>query len=419
MSGGVRPDGGSGPVRGNGNDAAVGLTSGIEAHRGRLAASILLVFALGLAGLLMPTSAPDTRQAMAGAAPQTSTTRPTTSPSPTASTTAVSTSSSPSSTSTLPPLSPFTTPGIGSSLPAASAGAAAAPPATTTPTTRTTTSTATTAPTVTPALPAVPLPTPPQEACGPTLRKPGGGYWRCSFDDEFNGTSVDQTKWRIQETSWNGFHSGPECFMDRPGNVAVSGGALQLTARREAHGFTCHAPNNPYGTQFTSGMLTTYGKFAQAFGRFEIRAKMPAAKIKGLQTSFWLWPVDPFRYGLYPASGEIDMAEEFSLHPDRVIPYIHYYSTLDQVTNNYCLVPNVADFHNYTLEWTPDAITILFDGVVCLRDEWNTLGMQRPKPFDQPFMLSLTQALGIEGNAFDGSTPLPATTTVDYVRIWK
>ena len=46
--------------------------------------------------------------------------------------------------------------------------------------------------------------------------------------------------------------------------------------------------------------------------------------------------------------------------------------------------------------------------------------MQRPKPFDQPFMLSLTQALGIDSNAFvDGTTPLPATTTVDYVRIWK
>jgi hypothetical protein len=34
--------------------------------------------------------------------------------------------------------------------------------------------------------------------------------------------------------------------------------------------------------------------------------------------------------------------------------------------------------------------------------------------------MALTQALGIGGNAFvDGKTPLPATTEVDYVRIWK
>jgi hypothetical protein len=40
--------------------------------------------------------------------------------------------------------------------------------------------------------------------------------------------------------------------------------------------------------------------------------------------------------------------------------------------------------------------------------------------FDQPFMVALTQALGVGDNAFDPSTtPLPATTEVDRVRVWK
>ena len=39
---------------------------------------------------------------------------------------------------------------------------------------------------------------------------------------------------------------------------------------------------------------------------------------------------------------------------------------------------------------------------------------------DQPFIVSLTQALGVGTNAFDPSTtPLPATTQIDYVRVWK
>jgi hypothetical protein len=42
------------------------------------------------------------------------------------------------------------------------------------------------------------------------------------------------------------------------------------------------------------------------------------------------------------------------------------------------------------------------------------------QPFDQPFMVVLTQALGITTNEFDpATTPLPATTQVDYVRVWK
>jgi hypothetical protein len=35
-------------------------------------------------------------------------------------------------------------------------------------------------------------------------------------------------------------------------------------------------------------------------------------------------------------------------------------------------------------------------------------------------MLALTQGLGIGTNALDPSiTPLPATTQIDYVRVWK
>ena len=35
-------------------------------------------------------------------------------------------------------------------------------------------------------------------------------------------------------------------------------------------------------------------------------------------------------------------------------------------------------------------------------------------------MVALTQALGIGSNAFDpATTPLPATTQIDYVHVWK
>jgi hypothetical protein len=63
---------------------------------------------------------------------------------------------------------------------------------------------------------------------------------------------------------------------------------------------------------------------------------------------------------------------------------------------------------------------VRYDGHTCLVDNWNPTGMVKPAPFDQPFMVALTQALGINTNAFSpASTPLPATTQVDYVRVWK
>jgi beta-glucanase (GH16 family) len=256
--------------------------------------------------------------------------------------------------------------------------------------------------------------------CGP-ISKSTGGYWTCTFSDEFNGTSLDRDKWLPQQTATSGYVNGATaCFVDSANNISVSGGTLKLTARREPP-FDC---GQGWITQYTSGMVTTaQGRFSQTYGRYEIRAKFPPAQVRGLQTSFWLWPVDATKYGEYPASGEIDIAEMFSQYPDRAIPFIHYKSALAQpnVTNNFCMLSNPTTFHTYTLEWSSTTMKISYDGQVCLVHQWDPMSpLSRPQPFDQPFFIALTQALGVGTNEFDPtSTPLPATTTVDYVRVWK
>jgi beta-glucanase (GH16 family) len=259
------------------------------------------------------------------------------------------------------------------------------------------------------------------DACGARIAKSTGGYWACTFSDEFNGPSLDVSKWVPQRTATSGYVNGPTaCFVDSPNNISVSNGALKLTARKESAPFGC-APG--FTTQYTSGMVSTaLGRFSQTYGRFEIRAKTWSARVKGLQTSLWLWPVDSRKYA--PAhSGEIDIAEMYSQYPDRAIPYIHYNTAAHDpsVTNNYCMISNLAKFHTYTLEWTAQRMKISYDGRTCLVHRPNPAApLAGPQPFDHPFFIALTQALGVNTNLFDpASTPLPATTEVDYVRVWK
>jgi beta-glucanase (GH16 family) len=263
----------------------------------------------------------------------------------------------------------------------------------------------------------------PGTGCGAPIAKGGGGFWECTFSDNFAGTVVDRSKWVPQRTATSGYLHGPDaCFVDRPDNISVSGGTLKLTALEETVPFAC-APG--FATQHTSGMVTTaMGRFSQAYGRFEVRAKVSPAQVKGLQTTFWLWPIDSARYGPYPASGEIDIAELFSQYPNRAIPYIHYkpLALVDPLaTNTLCFVSNHAAFHTYTLVWTETNLTISYDGNNCLVNYWiPALPLTHPQPFDQPFFIALTQALGVGSNQFDPEiTPLPATTEVDYVRVWK
>jgi beta-glucanase (GH16 family) len=249
--------------------------------------------------------------------------------------------------------------------------------------------------------------------------------WRCTFADEFNGAGLDPAKWVAQRTDTSGYTSGPTaCFVDSPSNIAVSGGTLDLTVRKEPAPFTCEDPHGSFPTQYTSGMVSTWDRFSQAYGRFEVRARISSARVAGLQTSLWLWPADQSRYGTWPTSGEIDIAEMFSVYPDRAIPYIHYTPLVPDlsVTNTSCIIERPDGFHTYALVWSPRIIKVIYDGRTCLIErDWSPAPpLSAPQPFDQPFIIALTQALGMGTNAFDPSTtPLPATTSVDYVRAWR
>jgi len=266
---------------------------------------------------------------------------------------------------------------------------------------------------------------------GSTVLKSDGTTWTCSFDDEFNGTSLDTTKWTPLTTAASGFRNGPECYVDSPDTINVSGGSLNLTARQLATPMTCNdGAHSTFTTDYESGSVDTLGTFSQTYGRFDVRAKFPAATVKGLQSSLWMWPTNEATHGT--SSGEIDIAEEYSQYPDRAIPYLHYIpagtitgalgynkSGTNVVTNNYCTVNNVNAFHDYVATWTPTYIQIQFDGQTCMTDYYQS-NLGGSAPFDVPFFMVLTQALGIGTNAFDpATTPLPATTSIDYVRAWK
>jgi beta-glucanase (GH16 family) len=255
--------------------------------------------------------------------------------------------------------------------------------------------------------------------CGRPVAKSAGGVWECTFADEFSGRELDTGRWAPMLTSGTGVVT-PECRVASEDNIAVEDGALRLTVRREAAPLTCTTPAGGYVTEYTGGAVTTYHRFAQAYGRYEIRARFPGATVRGLHGAIWLWP-QSMAYG--DASGEIDIAEFRTSYPDRVTPFLHYDMGREDtpVTNNFCMVERPEEFHTYLLEWTPSTITISYDGTVCLATTWHPAApLARPAPFDQPFAMILNQGLGIRTNTVDPEqTPLPSSMYVDYVHVWS
>ncbi len=263
-------------------------------------------------------------------------------------------------------------------------------------------------------------------ACGSTTQKPDGSWWRCTFADDFSGTTLDTGKWTVTKTGSTAQHYNVDCLVDDSANVAVAGGTLRLSARRAPEPFTCDSPYGGFTTQWTGGMVTTGRKFAQAYGRYEIRAKFPDATVPGMHGALWLYPQEQ-TYGRWPASGEIDIAEHRTAMFDKAVPSLHYLRQQQDAwpTNWNCRVGDASAFHTYGLDWSPGSITITVDGQTCLQTtSWiagNLLGDLLPgsAPFDKPFFLLLTQGRGVGQNSPVSQTPGQGTMEVDYVRVWK
>jgi beta-glucanase (GH16 family) len=269
-------------------------------------------------------------------------------------------------------------------------------------------------PTPTPALPAGP--------CGAGILKPDGTPWQCTFSDDFDGTALDTSKWTPLTTAVTGLTNGGDCWMSSPVNIALQDGVLRLTTRREAEPFRCSSLGGTgFMTQYSSGSISTTGKFNQAYGRFSFRAKFPRGDQPGVMASLWMHPFRQ-KYGKWPDSGEIDVAEYFSRYPDRAIPYIHYKTAEpdSSVTNTSCVIDKPWKFHTYTAVWEPGHIVISFDDKVCIDHHVNAAApLTGSQPFDQPFSIHLSQCLGGADNRISDKTKLPATTEVDWVRIWS
>ena len=181
---------------------------------------------------------------------------------------------------------------------------------------------------------------------GATLAAPATAQYQLVWADEFNGSSLDLTKWQPEIGTgcpnlcgWG----NNELQYYRAENATVGGGQLTITARQQSFG----------GASYTSARLRTKNQGDWTYGRFEMRAKLPVGQ--GIWPAFWMLPTDNV-YGTWAASGEIDIMEYVGQDPDRVLGTLHYGAPWpDNVyTGDDYVLPTGNfddDFHVFAIEW--------------------------------------------------------------------
>lgn len=276
--------------------------------------------------------------------------------------------------------------------------------------------------------------------------------WNMVFDDEFDGSSLDLSKWT---PDWLGSSdtaitkpvnsSETECVV--PGASKVANGELDITAT--AQSCTINSTTYPY----QSGLIESNGKFNFTYGYMEARIWQPAGT--GMWPGFWSdgqnWPQD----------GEIDVLEgdgigNSSYHYHyadagwglvavlALLPYLVlsgwllwcFYrremrrsivlcillcimlSLIPVVIYNYAgcgvscgpggsvVVPGATtNWHTYAADWEPGVITWYYDGHQVW--QWTTSVTSSP--------MYLIVNLGLSSK----QSAVPATMKVDYVRVWQ
>ena len=246
-------------------------------------------------------------------------------------------------------------------------------------------------------------------------RPPVHGEWTKTFEDNFDGSAIDLTKWNIYAPNF--WDTRTHFSKD---NVIVKDGTLTLRIEKK----TGRQNDKPTGkeTDYATGYADTYGKWVQRYGYFEARVKLPKAPC--LWPAFWLMPDRGLQSGdqghrqsTKNGGMEFDIVEQLSIWgPQRFNLAMHW----DGYGKNH---KSIGNEHNYVaadkdgfivvgLLWTPGSITLYGNGKEIAT--WNNARIS-----NVPSAILLDNVTGGWETEMLDDSQLPGDFVIDYVRVWQ
>jgi beta-glucanase (GH16 family) len=285
-----------------------------------------------------------------------------------------------------------------------------------------------------------------------------GETWQLEFEDNFNGNTLDLSKWKLSESSQGSFDGtgayntldnievSPENFY---GANSFASGVCKIIIKEErvTHPAVSWDPNSPEVTyNYTSSNMVSKQEFG--WGKYEIRCKLP--KGKGFFPAFWMYGEQ------YGSGNEIDVFEfmneknVFGKYDENLLCRINqmHYHIWDKTFSQQGIDRNCGsssgagpetdyslDYHIFAVIWDRWAISWFVDGKLLksagqwydlngrmitpenikpaqtvLRNDWYPKGTVS-------IIVNLAVQHGI--NEPDNKTPFPSSLDIDYIRYYK
>ena len=243
------------------------------------------------------------------------------------------------------------------------------------------------------------------------------------FSDEFEGESLDITKWNLCP-EWD--RQGRSSWRDNM--VSINGGLLHLKFMRDTGlGKTKSSKKSLADNWIRSGAIRTQTKngrtlFENAYGYYEAKIKFPV--VRGTWGAFWLMSTTQWITTDEGKDGtEIDIVESINNNRGRYNAAMHwngYSDKLKSVSSGDIALPvNIYDgeFHIFALDWSPSEYVFYVDGKIFWRSD-GSAQFKNSGINQNPNYIKLS----VEGAEWAGNLPedfTEAEMLVDYVRVYN
>ena len=224
----------------------------------------------------------------------------------------------------------------------------------------------------------------------------GGNPYGLVFDEEFNGSALDTSKW---STGWLAAGNtkpvnGTNLNSYNPSQVTISGGLLNLAAVSQVTVVSGTTYN------YASGIIHTYGKYTPTFGYIEARVFLPASSGTTI-ANFPGWWCDCESLN-WPTDGELDIVEGLS-----GTAAAHFHDSGGGPSGG-TKSGQGGGWHIFAAWWKSGSVRWYYDNVY--------LGTVTSGITSQPMFLILNLAIDTTNG---GPLTVPSTMQVDWVHVYQ
>ena len=265
---------------------------------------------------------------------------------------------------------------------------------------------------------------------------PAGKKWKLVWNDEFDGTELDMTKWSFR---YHILQKRQMCLSDETAALDGKGNLVLSLMEKDGHYYSTQLqtgenymdrPGEKFEKDGFGWPIAKFSKpkFMHKYGYYEIRCKLQTQE--GWWSAFWLqsprigFCADPKEAGV-----EVDIMESF--RRDNTVSHNNHWGGYGadhkHAGSGDIQLEETADgYHTFGLEWTPDEYIYYIDG----KETWRC---SEAVSQTEQFILVTTECMGyrwldvLTGELLDSSDKpaeslkkavLPDAFIVDYVRVY-